>query len=173
MPTMGKSAEDPSCFGGLFWHISNKGTFLLMSGGYTAFIWIQYHQYNPSLGHLEINETHWARCVLHYCQDWKCCEVLQLRKDTQVEPLVFLTYGPESRPQVTTLFLMYKLQLVWEPPNTSTMFFHASGFYSIEVQVYNRGIISVKGLRDRTYGLRLARQSLWLRGWCLSFFWDS
>lgn len=87
-----------------------------MYGGYTAFMWIQLHQYNPSPGHFQINETQWTRCILHYFQDCKCCEVLQVRKDTQVESLVFLICGPEGRPQVTALFLIYKLQLVQEPP---------------------------------------------------------
>lgn len=67
----------------------------------TTFIWIQVPGYNPPPGNFDINAIHSARCFMRYC---RCCEVLQLKKDMQMDPLIFLIHGAKSRLQVTTLW---------------------------------------------------------------------
>ena len=64
-------------------------------------------------------------------------------------------------------------------PNTSIILLRASNFYSRKVEVYNRGIISVRGLGNGTVLFffllvcPVARTVSLVVGLVLSFFWDS
>lgn len=109
-----------------------------MCGSCAVFIWIQLQAYNPPPRNLEMSTRHPARCFMCCC---RCCEVLQLKKDMQMDSLVFLIHGANSRLQVSTVLV---INPNWSEchSNPSIVLLHASNFYSMEV--YNRGIISIK-----------------------------
>lgn len=130
------------CFGGLFQPQSNKTALLLMPGGCTAFIWIQFPGYNPPPGNSEINTTHSARCFMCYC---RCCEGLQLKK-RYANRFSGLSdpWCQEQTSGYDTLVLLINPNWSECHPNPSIVLLHASDFYSVKMEVYNRGIISIK-----------------------------